>query len=174
MDEKGFGMLFQALSSSRQWHWPRLPRLSRHSHAERAAKKAAAKFKAEAKVLRRQRLGSSAATGVEGGPGPRSSFLLRILAPEFFLHVLRVLTQSAAQVRPTCTDIRMSCAYDSPDRIITGSAFWIGGLHAGYWHAGGCLLALPDGHKWTSGCVPCHPCMVVGVWDKTITSDYTP
>lgn len=91
----------QALSSSRQWHWPRLPRLTRHSHAERVAKKAAAKFKAEARVLRRARRGGAGAgAGVEGGAAPGSGgFLLRLLAPEFLLHILRVLTQSAAQVR---------------------------------------------------------------------------
>jgi hypothetical protein len=83
-------------SSSRKWHWPRLPRisLSRHSHAQRAAKKAAAKFRAEAQL--RQKRQRPAAGG--GRPQGRS-LLLRMLAPQFLLEVLRILTQSAAQVR---------------------------------------------------------------------------
>ena len=89
------------MSTSRHWHWPRLPRLSRHSHAERAAKKAAAKFRAEAK-LRATRGARFGGGGRERhrqeGSGGR--FLLRLLAPpQFLLQVLRVLTQSAAQVR---------------------------------------------------------------------------
>ena len=89
----------QAVSStSRRWHWPqphwpRLPRLSRHSHAERAAKKAAAKFRAETKLQRQK--------SIRHGERPQGekSFLLRMLAPQFLLEVLRILTQSAAQVR---------------------------------------------------------------------------